>query len=35
MLLQMGGPEGVQAAEVSRIAVAPRNGMWLHAVPRA
>jgi len=35
LLLQMGGAEGVRAAEIARITVAPRDGMWMHAVPRA
>ena len=34
IFVQMGGPEGVRAAEASRITVAPRDGMWMHAVPR-
>lgn len=32
--VQMGGMEGVFAAEQSRITVSPRDGLWMHAIPR-
>jgi hypothetical protein len=32
--VQMGGPEGVRAAERDRISISPVNGMWLHCTPR-
>lgn len=32
--MQMGGAEGVKAAEFERITVSPKEGMWMHAIPR-
>jgi hypothetical protein len=34
VVVQMGGMEGVFAAEQSRITVSPRDGLWMHAIPR-